>query len=106
MPFLVIDEGIIVNNLEEKILFKFIKNLNWVQSKQNQINFLSQEINFKRIDQRLEDPIVLTNIKYFETLLQNQVCVDILNAFFKSKQQMEKLLYGMEFLDKQVPTKA
>ena len=56
MPFLVIDKGIVIEKLGEKIVFNFIKklvfkNLNLVKNKEKQINFLSKEIIFKRIGQ-------------------------------------------------------
>ena len=63
MPFSITDKGMVMEKLGEKIVFNFIekpvfKNLNLVESKEKQINFLTEEIVFKRIEQQLENPIV------------------------------------------------
>ena len=54
MPFSVTNEGVVIENLGEKIVF----HLNLVQIKEKQINFLSEEVSFKRIEQNLVSPIV------------------------------------------------
>ena len=63
MPFLVTNEGVVTKNLKEKIVFQFmkkpiLKDLNLVQIKEKQINFLSKEVYFKRIEQNLASPTV------------------------------------------------
>ena len=102
MPFMVIDEGIVMEKLGEKIVFNFVKklvfrNLNLVENKEKQINFLSEEIIFKRIEQNLKDPILQSKIKSFGNYLQNQICSDLPNAFWKRKQHMVELPYEKIF---------
>ena len=56
MHFLATNEGIVMEKLGEKIISNFakkpvFKNLNFVESKEEEINFLSEKIAFKRIVQ-------------------------------------------------------
>jgi len=60
-PLQINNEGIITQHLGQPIIFRFIKkpiirDLNPIHYKQNQINFLKEEISFKNIDHQVQQP--------------------------------------------------
>ena len=73
------------------------KDLNLVQVKEKQINFLSEEISFKRIEQNLASPVLQQKIKSLENKFQKQIFLDLPNAFWQRKQHMVELPYEKEF---------
>ena len=52
-----------------------------VENKEKQINFLAEEIAFKRIERDLQNLIFHSKIKSFESLLQKQICSDLPTTF-------------------------
>ena len=74
--------------------------MNLVQIKEKQINFPSEEIFFKRIEQNLVNPIVQQKIKFLENKIQKQICLDLPNACRHRKQHMVDLSYEKEFSKK------
>ena len=59
-------EGITTTHLGRKIIFNFStkpisKNINFIESKINQINFLKEEVSFKNIQIQLEKPQIKKN---------------------------------------------
>ena len=78
-PFTVTDEGIITKSLNQEVTFKFISKpkekiinflnkevKNLISNKWNQIKFLKEEINYKKIEERLEDPYIKRKIQHIE----------------------------------------
>ena len=82
-----------------------LKYLNLVQVKEKQINFISKEISFKRIEQNLANLIVQEKIKFLENKFQKQICLNLPFAFCQRKQHMVGLPYEKEFKKKN-PDKA
>jgi len=67
-PLEIFEEGISTKHNGKSIIFRFIrkpitKQINLIQQKSNQINFLKEEISFKNIDSQLSLPQIQQKIK-------------------------------------------
>ncbi|CAL8118500.1 unnamed protein product [Prunus armeniaca] len=121
-PFQVDYDGVISTYLGEKVKFEFLSkpelhNLRALQKqsvsksiqiirKNSQLNFLKEEIRFKRVEQQLSDASLQLQIQQFETKLKNEICADLPNAFWYRKQHVVYLPYIKTFSEKNIPTKA
>ena len=56
-------------------------NLNPIHYKQNQINFLKEEISFKNIDHQVQQPKTKERVQTLLEQIQSTICSDIPNAF-------------------------
>ena len=117
-PFIVTDEEIITKILRQKIIFNFISKPkekiinflnkeinNLISNKQNQIEFLKEEIDFRRIEERVRDPYVTRKILNTEKEIAETICAEIPNAFWQRKQHTVSLLCEKDFKEKDIPTK-
>jgi hypothetical protein len=57
------------------------KTINLINSKQQHVVFLQEEIQAKRIEDQLNQPILQQRIKLFEEMIRNEVCSNLPTAF-------------------------
>jgi hypothetical protein len=122
-PFTTDDEGVTTHPLGESVKFKFLnkidstqlkafqsnsisKTINLITSKQQHVVFLQEEIQAKRIEDQLNQPILQQRIKLFEERIRNEVCSNLPNAFWHRKKHTVNLPYIKGFDERKIPTKA
>ena len=122
-PFQVNDEGVKTTILGNTIFFPFIypltkkeihqvqsdsinKNINLIQRKKAHINYLSKEIQYKKVDEQLLEDKVQKKIKEIQDLFQNEICSDLPNAFCSRQKHEISLPYIQNFDESKIPTKA
>ena len=110
-PLNITSDGIFTKYLGETISFPFLrkpisKRLNLIQTKQNQINFLKEEISFKNIESQLSKIEVQKKIQNLLEHIQTSICSDLPNAFWQRKKHVVNLPYEKDFHERQIPTKA
>ena len=96
--------------LNKEIFFKFTDpmistELNTLNNKINQANYLVNEINDLRINNQLQNQYNQTKIKQIKGKFENNVCSNIPNAFWNTKQHIVKLPYIKYFSEKNIPSK-
>ena len=80
--------------------------LNLIYAKTKHLNFLKQEVRYRKIVDQLSDKLLQSKIDNFYKILINDVCSDIPNAFWHRKKHIVNLLYVKDFNEKNIPTKA
>jgi len=110
-PLEISEEGISTKHNGKSIIFRFIrkpiiKQINLIQQKSNQINFLKEEISFKNIDSQLSLPQIQQKIKRVLHSIESTICSDLPNNFWSRKKYIVDLSYEQDFRDTQIPTKA
>jgi len=83
-----------------------IKQINLLHEKKRHIQFLQNEIVYKKIEERLQQPSIQKKIHELYELFQNEVCSDLPNAFWQRKKHIISLPYEKDFSEKNIPTKA
>ena len=115
MPIKQIDEkGIVTYYKGQNITFEFITNpivklLNEVKEiylKENQINFLKEEIVKTNITRQLQSNEFQLKVKHVEESFKSQTYSNLPNAFWERKQHIVSLPYEESFNEKNIPTKA
>ena len=87
----------------QKVLHNVYDN---IKAKQNQINFLKQEINIINIDEQLKNPKLQNKIELLKNQISLEICNDHPNAFWDRKKHIVSLPYEDSFDEKNIPTKA
>lgn len=82
------------------------KTVSLIQRKSKQVNFLKEEVKFRRIEQQLNEKSLQEQIQKFEQKLKQEVCSDLPTAFWHRKQHVVSLPYVKIFSEKNIPTKA
>ncbi|KAG4963172.1 hypothetical protein JHK82_039843 [Glycine max] len=105
------NEGITTNYLGRNIIFNFStkpisRNINFIENKINQINFLKEEVSFNNIQIQLGKPQVKDKIQSLLNHIESTVCSDLPHAFWDRKKHIVDLPYEKDFREKQIPTKA
>ena len=77
-----------------------------IARKEKQLMFLKQDLEYKRIEEQLELPLLKQRIKNFENKIKNEICADLPNAFWNRKQHIVNLPYKSDFNERTTPTKA
>ncbi len=67
--------------------------------------FLKQDLEYKRVKEQLESPLLKQKILNFENKIKNENCADIPNAFWHRKQHIVNLPYEPDFNERNIPTK-
>ena len=80
--------------------------MNLIHAKTKLLNFLKQEIRYKKIVEQLSNKILQSKIDNFHMTLVNDVCFDIPNAFWHRKRHFVNFPYVKDFNEKNIPTKA
>ena len=92
-PFLVEHDGVTTDPFGQKVKFKFaLKSeidtddaLNLIHAKTNHLNFLKQEVSYKKIAEQLSDKLLQSKIDNFQKELIVDVCSNVPNAFWHKK---------------------
>jgi len=110
-PIQIYNEGITTNYLGRKIIFNFStkpisRNINLIENKINQINFLKEEASFNNIQVQLGKPQIKEKIQSLLNHIESTVCSDLSHAFWDRKKHIVDLPYEKDFREKQIPTKA
>ena len=97
-PLEISEEGISTKHNGKSIIFRFIrkpiiKQINLIQQKSNQINFLKEEISFKNIDSQLSLPQIQQKIKRVLHSIESTICSDLPNNFWSRKKHIVDLPY-------------
>ena len=74
--------------------------LNLIHAKTKYLNFLKQEVRYKKIAEQLSDKLLLSKIDNFHKILINDVYSDIPNAFWHRKRHNVNLPYVKDFNEK------
>ena len=93
-PFLIEHDGITTDSFGQKVKFKFASKfeigtnnaLNMIHAKTKHLNFLKQEVRYKKIAEQLFDILLQSKIDNFQKILVNDVCFDIPYAFWHSRK--------------------
>ena len=119
-PFTTSSEGITTHVLGQPVTFKFLSPPEMLELNQlkdcsishtinrltRHLNFLKEEINYKRIDQQLTDPVIISQINEFQLKLKITVCSTLPTTFWHRKKHVVTLPYIKNFNEKQIPTKS
>ena len=113
-PFLVEHDGITTDPFGQKVKFKFASKfeidtddaLNLIHAKTKHLNFLQQEVRYKKIAEQLSDKLLQSKIDNFQKILVDDVCSDVPNAFRHRRKHIVDLPYIKDFDEKNIPTKA
>ena len=122
-PFKVTEIGVTTKVVGTKLSFEFLspmktkeilslqqnsiqKTINLIKGKQNHIQYLQNEIAYKKIEEQLKMPYIISKIKAIENDILNQICSELPNAFWERKQHTVELPYIKEFNERNIPTKA
>lgn len=82
------------------------KQINCLQTKQNQICHLQEEFSYLRIEEQLKTPFIQLKITDFKQVLKKRICSDLPNAFWERKKHIISLPYEPDFNEKDIPTTA
>ena len=104
-PFLVEHDGITTDPFGLKVKFKFASKFeidtdvasNLIHAKVKHLNFLNQEVRYKKIAEQLSDKLLQSKINNFQKMLINDVFSDVLNAFWHKKKHIVNLSYVEDF---------
>jgi hypothetical protein len=77
-----------------------------IARKEKHLMFLKQDLEYKRIEEQLESPLLKQKIVNFENKIKNKICADLPNAFWHRKQHIVNLPYKLDFNERAIPTKA
>ncbi|KAG6659871.1 hypothetical protein CIPAW_03G066400 [Carya illinoinensis] len=94
-PFLSEADGITTDCFGQKVKFKFAskferdtarRSVFLLSAKRKHLDFLKQEIKFKRVSDNLHDPLLRSKIEDFQKTLIYEVCSELPNAFWHKKK--------------------
>jgi hypothetical protein len=80
--------------------------LNLISAKTKHLNFLQQEVKYKKISKQLADKLLQSKISAFNNKIVDTVCSDLPNAFWHRKKHIVSLPYVKDFSEKRIPPKA
>jgi hypothetical protein len=75
-------------------------NLNLISTKTKQLNFLKQEVKYKKIVQQLYDKLLQSKISTFNNKIVDTGCSELPNAFWHRKKHIVSLPYVKDFSKK------
>jgi hypothetical protein len=82
-----------------------VNQLNLISAKTKQLNFLKQEIKYKKISEQLSDKLLQSKISAFNNKIIDIVCSKLPNAFWHRKKHIVFLPYIKDFSENKIPTK-
>ena len=107
-PFLVEHDGITTDPFGQKVKFKFVSKteiddaLNLIHAKIKHLNFLQQEVRYKKIAEQISNKLLQSKIDNFQKMLIDNVCFDVPNAFWHRKKHIVDLPYIKDFNEKKI----
>jgi hypothetical protein len=114
-PFSADLHGIKTNVMGVPINFQFAskfevdichRSMNLIFAKTKHLNFLKQDVMYKRIAEQVSDKLLQSKIVAFQSKIVDSVCSDLPNAFWHRKKHIVSLPYVKDFSEKKIPTKA
>jgi hypothetical protein len=114
-PFKADLHGIKTNVMGVPINFQFAskfevdichRSMNYISAKTKHLNFLKQDVMYKKIFEQLSDKLLQSKIVAFHEKIVDSVCSDLPNAFWHRKKHIVSLPYVKDFSEKKIPTKA
>jgi hypothetical protein len=82
------------------------RSVNLISAKTKYLNFLQQEVKYKKISEQLADKLLQSKISAFNKKIVDTVCSDLPKAFWHRKKHIVSLPYVKDFSEKRIPTKA
>jgi hypothetical protein len=86
-----------INQLNAYKSNSILKSINSIESKTQQIEFLQENIKVKRIENQLNQEILLQRIQSFENIIKSEVCNDLPTTFWHTKKHTVNLSYVKDF---------
>ena len=122
-PFTTDSEGITTYPFGQPVKFKFLRSpkpreinslqdlsisetLNLIRAKARHIQYLKDDLRYKKVEEQLTCNDIQTEIKKFEEKLKQEVCFDLPTAFWHRKRHEVALPYVKYFQEKDILTKA
>jgi hypothetical protein len=114
-PFNADLHGIKINVMGIPINFQFAskfevdichRSMNLTSAKTKHLNFLKQDVMYKRISEHISDKLLQSKIVAFQNKIIDFVCSDLPNAFWHRKKHIVSLPYVKYFSEKKIPNKA
>ncbi|KAG6667487.1 hypothetical protein CIPAW_01G104600 [Carya illinoinensis] len=114
-PFVSEADGITTDPFGQKVKFKFAskferdtarRSVFLLSAKRKHLDFLKQEIKFKRVYDNLHDSLLRSKLEDFQKTLIYEVCSELPNAFWHRKKHVVSLPYVKNFSENLIPTKA
>ena len=122
-PFTTDSEGITTYPFGQPVKFKFLRSpepreinslqdlsisetLNLIRAKARHIQYLKDDLRYKKVEEQLTCNDIQTEIKKFEEKLKQEVCFDLPTAFWHRKRHEVALPYVKHFQEKDILTKA
>ena len=103
--FSVDDEGISTVKMSVPVKFHFasrfdidVNQLNLISAKTKHLNFLKQEVKYKKIAEQLYDKLLQSKIFAFNNKIVDTVCSELPNVFWHRKNIMSKIFLKIRFL--------
>ncbi|GAV76428.1 hypothetical protein CFOL_v3_19902, partial [Cephalotus follicularis] len=94
-----------INLFETLSLFKE-HSTNLIKSKENHFYFMKQEISNQKIEQQLQTLQIREKINSLKNNIINNLCSDLLDAFWHKKRHMVSIPYEKYFTEQNILTKA
>ena len=122
-PFTTNSEGITTYPFGQPVKFKFLRSLepreinslqdlsisetlNLIRAKAQHIQYLKDDLRYKKVEEQLTCNNIQTKIRKFEEKLKQKVCSDLPTTFWHRKRHQVSLPYVKDFNDKDILTKA
>jgi hypothetical protein len=80
--------------------------MNLISVKIKHLNFLKQELKYKKISEQISDKLLQSKISVFQNKIVDIICTDLPNAFWHRKKYIVSLPYVKDFSERKIPTKA
>jgi phospholipid N-methyltransferase len=82
------------------------QSVNLISAKTKHMNFLRQELKYKKIFEQLADKLLQSKISAFNDKIVNTVCSYLPYVFWHRRKHIVSLPYVKDFFEKRIPTKA
>jgi hypothetical protein len=108
-PFTAEKDGVSTVKMGVPVKFHFVSrldinvnqlNLNLIYAKTKHLNFLKQEVKYKRIAEQLSDKLLQSKISAFNNKIVDIVCSELPNTFWHRKKYIISLPYVKDFSKK------
>jgi hypothetical protein len=106
-PFTIEEDGITTTPFGQPVKFNFLNKIEQnclINNKRQHVNYLNEEIKFKRLEQKLTCKILQQRIERFYEKLNQDVYSNIPNPFWDRKTHVVKLPYVKDFNERNIPT--
>jgi hypothetical protein len=114
-PFMAEEDGVSTVKMGVPVKFHFVSrldinvnqlNLNLIFAKTKHLNFLKQEVKYKKIAEQVSDKLLQSKISAFNNKIVDTICSELPNAFWHRKKHIVSLPYVKDFSETKILTKA